>query len=144
MTSTKMQNVEPFVDCSDVFEDKEQLRSHAAENGHLYFPGLLPVDDVPVRHEVLQIADRHNLLREDIDLNEGIRKEGVYIDLEYDKPTPPALHFNDLVSAYDKTEIGIYGVYTNAERVSARIEALKKPWIDKRSVTDGGDSRGTA
>ena len=35
-------------------------------------------------------------------------------------------HFNDLVSAYDKTEIGIYGVYTNAERVSARIEALKK------------------
>ena len=28
---------------------------------------------------------------EDIDPNEGIRKEGVYIDLEYDKPTPPAL-----------------------------------------------------
>ena len=101
MTSTKMQNVEPFVDCSDVFEDKEQLRSHAAENGHLYFPGLLPVDDVlPVRHEVLQIADRHNLLREDIDLNEGIRKEGVYIDLEYDKPTPPALQrfYNEILS----------------------------------------------
>ena len=46
MTSIKMQNIEPFVDCCDVFEDPEQLRSHAAENGYLYFPGLLPVEDV--------------------------------------------------------------------------------------------------
>ena len=92
MTSTKMQTVEPFVDYSGVSEDPEQLRIRAAENGYLYFPGLLPVDDVlPVRHEVLQIADRHNLLREDIDLNEGIRKEGVYIDVEYDNPKSPAL-----------------------------------------------------
>ena len=101
MTSTKMQTVEPFVDCSGVSEDPEQLRIRAAENGYLYFPGLLPVDDVlPVRHEVLQVADRHNLLRAGINPDEGIRKEGVYIDLEYDKPTPPVLKrfYNEILS----------------------------------------------
>jgi len=54
MTSIKMQNIEPFVDCCDIFEDPEQLRSHAAENGYLYFKKLLPADDMlPLRREVL-------------------------------------------------------------------------------------------
>lgn len=101
MTIVTMQNVEPFVDCSDSLEDQPQLQARAAENGYLYFPNLLPVDDVlSVRHEVLQVADLHGLLRAGIDPDEAIRKEGVYIDLEYDKPTPPELKrfYNDILS----------------------------------------------
>ena len=76
-----MRVVEAFVDCNDVLEDQARLRSRAAENGYLYFPGLLPVEDVlPVRRGVLHVAGRHGLLRADIDIDEGIRKEGVYID----------------------------------------------------------------
>ncbi len=98
-----MRIVEAFVDCSDVLEDQARLRSRAAENGYLYFPGLLPAEDVlPVRRGVLQVAGRHGLLRAGIDVDEGIRKEGVYIDLEYDKPTPPELKrfYNDVLSLH--------------------------------------------
>ncbi|MBV7334170.1 phytanoyl-CoA dioxygenase family protein [Chloroflexi bacterium TSY] len=101
MTSIPMQNVEPFVDCHDVLHDQKRLQSRAAENGYLYFPELLPVEEVlPVRQEVLHVIDRHGLLRAGIDPDEGIRKEGVYIDLEYDKPTPPELQrlYNDILS----------------------------------------------
>ncbi|MEM7531946.1 MAG: phytanoyl-CoA dioxygenase family protein [Chloroflexota bacterium] len=101
MTSVMMQTVEPFVDCRDVLDNQAALQSRAAENGYLYFPELLPVDEVlAVRREVLQVADRHGLLRESVDIDEGIRKEGVYIDLEYDKPTPPELQrfYNDILS----------------------------------------------
>ena len=95
--------VEAFVDCNDVLEDQARLRSRAAENGYLYFPGLLPVEDVlPVRRGVLQVVGRHGLLRAGIDIDEGIRKEGVYIDLEYDKPTPPELKrfYNEVLSLH--------------------------------------------
>jgi hypothetical protein len=96
-----MQNVQSFVDCSDVLKDRKGLQSRAAENGYLYFPDLLPVEDiVPVRHQVLQVADRYGMLKAGVDKDEGIRKEGVYIDLEYDKPTPPHLQrfYNDILS----------------------------------------------
>ena len=64
----EMRIVETFVDCNDVLGDQVQLRSRAAENGYLYFPRLLPVEDVvPVRHEILLIADCHVLLREGSD-----------------------------------------------------------------------------
>ena len=99
----EMRIVETFVDCNDVLGDQVQLRSRAAENGYLYFPRLLPVEDVlTVRHEILQVADCHGLLREGIDIDKGIRKEGVYIDLEYDKPTPPELNrfYNDILSLH--------------------------------------------
>ena len=101
MTSKPMHNIEPFVDASASIEDPVHLRYLAATNGYLYFPGLLPVDAVlPVRHDVLEVAQHHQLLRADLDINQAIRKEGVYIDLEYDKPTPPALKafYNDILS----------------------------------------------
>lgn len=101
MTSIPMQHVEPFVNCNDVLHDQTQLQARAAENGYLYFPNLLPVDDImPVRQAVLQVAERYRLLRDGINIDEGIRGEGVYIDLEYDKPTPPHLQrfYNDILS----------------------------------------------
>ena len=68
-----------LVDCNSATQDPEQLRYLAAQNGYLYFPGLLPVEDVSaVRRAVLPIADRHRLLRAGLDVGEGIRKEDVY------------------------------------------------------------------
>ena len=92
MTSSAMRKISHFVDCNGATQDPEQLRYLAAQNGYLYFPGLLPVEDeLAVRRAVLHIADRHSLLRAGLEVGEGIRKEGVYVDLEYDKPTSPAL-----------------------------------------------------
>ena len=86
-----MRNVKPFVDCSDILEDPAAQHSRAAEIGYLYFPELLRPDEVlPVRREVLQVANRHGLLRAGIGPNDAIRKEGVYVDLEYERPVPPA------------------------------------------------------
>ncbi len=97
----EMRIVESFVDCNDTLGDHVKLQSRATENGYLYFPGLLPAEEVfSVRHEVLQVAEYHGLLREGINIGEGIRKEGVYVDLEYDKPTRPELKkfYNDILS----------------------------------------------
>ena len=102
MPRVAMRNVEPFIDCRDVLGDPTQLQARAAANGYLYFSSLLPTADVlSVRHDVLQVADRHGLLWAGVDTDKGIRKEGMCIDLEYDKPTPSALQrfYNDILSA---------------------------------------------
>ena len=53
----EMRIVESFVDCNDILGDHVNLQSRATENGYLYFPGLLPAEEVfSVRHEVLQVA----------------------------------------------------------------------------------------
>ena len=78
MTSSAMPRIGHFVDCNGATQDPDQLRYLAAQNSYLYFPGLLPVEDVlAVRRAVLHIADRHSLLRAGLDVGEGIRKEGV-------------------------------------------------------------------
>ena len=70
-----MQNISQFVDCSGAKEDPERLRCLAEQNGYLYFPGLLPAEDVlAVRLAILQIADRHSLLQAGFDVGEGIAK----------------------------------------------------------------------
>jgi len=102
MPRVAMRNVEPFIDCRDVLGNPAQLQARAAANGYLYFSSLLPTADVlSVRHDVLQVADRHGLLWAGVDTDKGIRKEGMCIDLEYDKPTPSALQrfYNDILSA---------------------------------------------
>ena len=92
MTSGAMRKISHFVDCNGATQDPAQLLYLAAQNGYLYFPGLLPVEDVlAVRSAVLHIADRHSLLRAGFEVGEGIRKEGVYIDVEYDNHKSPAL-----------------------------------------------------
>ena len=96
-----MRKISHFVDCNGATQDPEQLRYLAAQNGYLYFPGLLPVEDeLAARRAVLLLADRHSLLRAGLEVGEGIRKEGVYVDLEYDNPTSPALQrfYNEILS----------------------------------------------
>ena len=59
MTSSAMRKISHFVDCNCATHDPEQLRYLAAHNSYLYFPGLLPVEDVlAARSAVLHIADR--------------------------------------------------------------------------------------
>jgi len=42
----EMRIVESFVDCNDILGDHVNLQSRATENGYLYFPGLLPAEEV--------------------------------------------------------------------------------------------------
>ena len=91
--------VEPFVDCGDVLEDRQRLRARAAENGYLFFPGLLPAQEVmAIRHDVLQVAQEYHLLKPGTDPNDAIRRDGVYVDVEYERnPTPELRSFYNAV-----------------------------------------------
>ncbi len=101
MSNIPMKIVEPFCDCSDVLEDQCRLRARANSNGYLYFPRLLPADEVlQLRHEVLLIHEKHGLLREGSDPDAALHKEGVYVDVEYvKKPTPAVKVFYNKVLA---------------------------------------------
>ena len=46
MSGIAMAIVERLVDCSDVLGNRERLRARAADNGYLFFPGLLPAAEV--------------------------------------------------------------------------------------------------
>ena len=88
MSGVPMNIVEPFDDCNDLLQNRDQLRLRAAEIGYLYFPRLLPADGVlQLRHEVLQVHQQHGLLREGSDPDKAIRGQGVYVDVEYTKPS---------------------------------------------------------
>ena len=91
--------VEPFVDCTGVLGDRERLRTRAAENGYLFFPGLLPTHEVlAIRHAVQQVAAEHHLLRPGSDPDAAIRRDGVYVDVEYERnPTPVVRSFYNAV-----------------------------------------------
>ena len=93
-----MRVVEAFVDCNDVLEDQARLRSRAAENGYLYFPCLLPAQEVlQVHHEVLHVAGRHELLREGTSPDDAFSKDGVYVDVEYERD-PTCGHTDSVAS----------------------------------------------
>ena len=70
----------PFIDCTPLLEDRNELLTHSSEQGYLFFPQLLPIAPVlTLRRAVLQIADRHGLLEPDTDPDAGIRRRGVFI-----------------------------------------------------------------
>ena len=70
----------PFVDCTDLIEDRARLLEHAHQNGYLFFPGLLPTEPLlELRRQVLRVADQHELLAPDTDPDDGIRRKGVFI-----------------------------------------------------------------
>jgi len=75
-----MNDTLPFVDCTDMIEDRDRLLDHGSENGYFFFPGLLPIEPMlELRHQVLRVAEEHDLLEPDTDLDAGIRKKGVFI-----------------------------------------------------------------
>ena len=86
MASIAMRTVEPLIDCSDGLQERERLLSYADENGYRYFPCLLSAQEVlQVRHEVLHVAGRHGLLREATSPDDAFSKDGVYVDVEYER-----------------------------------------------------------
>ena len=75
-----MHNELPFVDCTDLVDDRDRLLEHSRQNGYLFFPGLLPVEPVlELRRQVFRVAEQHDLLNPDTDYNAGIRREGVFV-----------------------------------------------------------------
>ena len=99
MSGIAMAIVERLVDCSDVLGNRDRLRARAADNGYLFFPGLLPAAEVlAVRRAVLQVAEEHDLLRPGSDPDLAIRRDGVYVDVEYERnPTPAVRNFYNAV-----------------------------------------------
>ena len=95
MAGIAMATVEPFVDCSEDLGNPERLRARGADNGYLFFPGLLPAAEVlAVRRAVLEVAEEHQLLRPGSDPDLAIRRDGVYVDVEYERnPTPAVRNF---------------------------------------------------
>ncbi len=96
MSTKSMQNVSDYVDCSELLSKPEALRQAANQRGYLYFRCLIPVEDILlVRREVLQVAERHQLLDPVARTEEGIAREGVFVS-ENDPDDRFKLFYNDV------------------------------------------------
>ena len=70
----------PFIDCTDLINDRDRLLEHSHQNGYLFFPGMLPTEPVfELRQQVLHVAEQHELLEPNAPLDAGIRRRGVFI-----------------------------------------------------------------
>ncbi|MBV9469657.1 MAG: phytanoyl-CoA dioxygenase family protein [Abitibacteriaceae bacterium] len=75
--STTQETYKPFIE-SDTNADPSQLRSVMAEQGYLFFRGLVPADEVlTVRRQALELCQEAGWLDESQDLMEGIVASGV-------------------------------------------------------------------
>ena len=73
MSTTTMNNISAYIDCTDLLGRPNALRAGAAKRGSLCFRALLPTEDVQlVQREVLQTAARHELLQPGSKAEEGI------------------------------------------------------------------------
>ncbi|WP_428389113.1 phytanoyl-CoA dioxygenase family protein [Mucisphaera sp.] len=86
-----------YVDSMGLLDDPERLRARGEADGYLFFRGALPAEPLlDLRREMLEVIDRHGLLRGDAELMEGradIEKvaaeepyagctEGVFLDIQ--------------------------------------------------------------
>ena len=96
MSTTTMNNVSDYIDCTDLLGRPEALREAAAERGYLCFRALLPAEDIQlVRREVLQVAERHEFLAQGTKAEEGIARAGVFVS-ENDPSSEFRLFYNDV------------------------------------------------
>ena len=113
-----MLNIGPFVDCSDFLGNRDQLLSHVAENGYLFFRGLLPSDAVlQLRREVLQVAARHELLGDVTDTEDAICREGVFVS-ENDATPAYRRFYNDIL------RLRTFHAFPHYTRVVSALEIL--------------------
>lgn len=76
----KIKRMAPFEESTDLIDNPAQLRQRARETGYLFFPGLLPADNLlQLRKEVLEICKRHGFLDESAPLMDGIARPGFVI-----------------------------------------------------------------
>lgn len=68
----------PFLDSTDALAQPEVLRGRAAEQGFLFFRGLLPREPLrEARRQILEICARHGFLAPGTEPEAGIAAEGV-------------------------------------------------------------------
>ena len=82
MAHKTMLNVEPFVDSTPLLESAEELRARAAEQGYLFFGGLLDAESVlDLRRQILEVCDKHGWLDEEAPLMDGVaRDDSLFIE----------------------------------------------------------------
>ena len=72
-----------YVDSTDLLDQPEKLRQRAAEDGYLFFKGLLPAAEVvKVRADVLRVLDSQGWLDRSKDLMDGV------VDMQAIKAVP--------------------------------------------------------
>src|SRR5947207_1406541 len=70
--------MQSFLDSTPVRRDAAVLRERAAEDGYLFFRGLLPPEPVlSLRRQILEVCARHGFLREGPPLDEAVAAPGV-------------------------------------------------------------------
>ena len=82
MANQTMLHIEPFVDYTPLLPAPEQLRQRAAEQGYLFFSGLLDAEVVlDLRRQILEVAKKHGWLDADAPLIDGIaRSDSLFIE----------------------------------------------------------------
>ena len=82
MANQTMLHIEPFVDSTPLLPAPEQLRQRAAEQGYLFFSGLLDAEVVlDLRRQILEVAKKHGWLDADAPLIDGIaRSDSLFIE----------------------------------------------------------------
>ncbi len=77
MAHQVMLNVEPFVDSVPLLNLPEELRVRAAEQGYLFFRGLLdPALVFDLRRQILEVCGKHGWLDQEAPLMDGISRDG--------------------------------------------------------------------
>ncbi|MEE2754811.1 MAG: phytanoyl-CoA dioxygenase family protein [Candidatus Latescibacterota bacterium] len=75
-----MKKTTPYADCTDLIINRNRLVDFANENGYLFFQNLLPTDLVSqLRHQVLKVAESHELLDDSVPIDDGVCRNGVFI-----------------------------------------------------------------
>lgn len=80
MAMDKIQSLEPFLESTSLLQQPIKLQKRAQEQGYLFFRNLLPREDVlQLRKDVLEICRKHNFLKKDAPLLDGIGAPGFVI-----------------------------------------------------------------
>ena len=108
----------PFVDCTDLVNDRDRLLEHSRQNGYLFFPGLLPVEPVlELRRQVFCVAEQHEFLAPDINPAAGIRRKGVFV-CEQGRPEPYIRFYIDV------QKLRMFHALPHHERIIHILEVL--------------------
>lgn len=80
MAMVNMTRLEPLEDMTDHLNNPEVLRSRAADDGILFFAGLLSPSKVNgVRSQILPVCDRNGWVKEGSELLDGVAKSDVAV-----------------------------------------------------------------
>ena len=77
MTMSPIVNAEKFTNSTSLLENPEKLRQQAAQDGYLFFKGLLPANELlALRRDIVNVCVRHGLLDENCDPMEAVAAPG--------------------------------------------------------------------